>query len=57
MSTVQPITRRGFLKNMGATAAMLRIGLPPLEAMFNSQGTAYAAETMVPRCKASEMWG
>jgi hypothetical protein len=28
---------------MGLTGAMVRIGLPPLAAMFNSSGTAYAA--------------
>src|SRR5262245_61629228 len=38
------ITRRGFLKGLGMTGAMLKIGLPPLDALFNSHGTAYAAE-------------
>jgi hypothetical protein len=41
MST--PISRRTFLKQLGVAGSMVRIGLPPLTAMFNSNGTAYAA--------------
>src|SRR5579863_7748226 len=37
------LSRRIFLK--GAAHAPLLIGLPPLVSMFNSNGTAYAAET------------
>jgi hypothetical protein len=33
-------SRSGWL-----AGAAVRIGLPPLEAMFNSAGTSYAAET------------
>jgi hypothetical protein len=40
------VSRRAFLKGLGATGAMMGIGLPPLEAMFNGNGTAYAAETV-----------
>ena len=37
------LNRRRFLKGASATGALIRIGLPPLAAMFNSNGTAYAA--------------
>ena len=37
------IPRRSFLKGLGLTGAVVRVGLPGLEAMFNSNGTAYAA--------------
>ena len=36
-------SRRTFLRGVGASGALIRIGLPPLEAMFNASGTAYAA--------------
>ena len=38
-----PLSRRRFLRNMSMTGAAIRVGLPPLAAMFNSSGTAYAA--------------
>ena len=38
------VSRRTFLKKAGMTGAVMVIGLPPLEAMFNADGTAYAAE-------------
>jgi uncharacterized protein DUF1552 len=38
-----PLTRRRFLRNMSMTGAAVRVGLPPLAAMFDSNGTAYAA--------------
>ena len=38
-----PLSRRRFLRNMSMTGAAIRVGLPPLAAMFNSNGTAYAA--------------
>jgi hypothetical protein len=37
------ITRRTFLKQLGVAGSLVRIGLPPLAAMFNTNGTAYAA--------------
>jgi Protein of unknown function (DUF1552) len=37
------LSRRTFLRGLGASGAMVCVGLPPLEAMFNSSGTAYAA--------------
>jgi hypothetical protein len=41
-------TRRRFLRGIGPAGALVRVGLPPLEAMFNSHGTAYAAGAAVP---------
>src|SRR4029453_255228 len=38
-----PLSRRRFLRNMSMTGAVIRVGLPPLAVMFNSNGTAYAA--------------
>jgi Protein of unknown function (DUF1552) len=37
------VSRRRFLRNLSMTGAAIRVGLPPLAAMFNSSGTAYAA--------------
>jgi hypothetical protein len=39
-----PLSRRRFLRGVTLTGAAVRVGLPPLTAMFNSHGTAYAAE-------------
>ena len=39
-----PLSRRRFLRGATLTGAGVRVGLPPLAAMFNSHGTAYAAE-------------
>jgi Protein of unknown function (DUF1552) len=39
------IDRRRFLKGVSVTGALVRIGLPPLAAMFNFNGTALAAGT------------
>jgi len=39
------INRRRFLRGVSATGALVRVGLPPLAAMFNFNGTAYAAES------------
>jgi hypothetical protein len=38
------LDRRKFLRGVSLAGAALRVGLPPLEAMFNANGTAYAAE-------------
>jgi hypothetical protein len=38
-----PLSRRRFLRDMSMTGAAIRVGLPPLAAMFNGNGTAYAA--------------
>lgn len=43
------LSRRTFLRGAGAAGAV-RLGLPPLAAMFNSNGTAYAnGKTIEPR--------
>ncbi len=38
-----PLSRRTFLRGAGLAGSAIRIGLPPLAAMFNPSGTAYAA--------------
>src|SRR5436309_1339176 len=38
------LSRRTFLKGLTATQAPVMVGLPPLISMFNSTGTAYAAD-------------
>ena len=43
MSSKSALSRRTFLRGVGLSGAIVRIGLPSLEAMFNSNGTAYAA--------------
>jgi len=45
------VSRRRFLRGVSlTTGALIRVGLPPLAAMFNSNGTAYAAtSTIQPR--------
>src|SRR5262249_31296404 len=43
------VSRRRFLRGFGAAGALVRVGLPPLEGMFNRNGTAYAAETAAGR--------
>jgi len=48
------ISRRTFLRGAGLSGAAVQIGLPPLAAMFNSSGTAYAAETKRGTSKAIE---
>src|SRR5882724_10892581 len=37
------VSRRALLQGVTATAARIVVGLPPLVAMFNSHGAAYAA--------------
>ena len=37
------LSRRTFLRGIGVSGSVLRIGIPALDAMFNSSGTAYAA--------------
>jgi hypothetical protein len=41
------LSRRTFLQGAGLAGGAIRIGLPPLAAMFNSSGTAYAASGKV----------
>src|SRR5687768_6000864 len=44
-----PLSRRKFLRGVSLTGAVVRVGLPPLVQMFNSHGTAYAADRTVGR--------
>ena len=37
------IDRRRFLQGVSGAGALIRVGLPPLAAMFNFNGTALAA--------------
>ena len=41
------LSRRTFLRGMTVAQAPVFLGLPPLVSMFNSSGTAYAAESGV----------
>jgi len=43
------ISRRALLNGVTAAGARIVVGLPPLVAMFNSHGTAYAAATKTAR--------
>ena len=38
------LSRRAVLKGLTASGAQILVGLPPLVSMFNSPGTAYAAD-------------
>ena len=38
------VSRRRFLKGLTLAGGAVQVGLPPLVSMFNSTGTAYAAE-------------
>jgi hypothetical protein len=41
--TSKALSRRTLLRGIGLGGVAVRLGLPPLEAMFNSNGAAYAA--------------
>ncbi len=43
MATRRSLSRRTLLGGVGLAGAAVRVGLPALDAMFNSNGTAYAA--------------
>ncbi len=43
MPSTTEVSRRSFLRGVGLGGMTARIGLPPLAAMFNCSGTAYAA--------------
>jgi hypothetical protein len=47
------VSRRIFLRGLTAAHAPIVVGVPPLISMFNSNGTAYAAETKVPASTAA----
>ncbi len=44
MNANRAFSRRTFLKGIGLSGAIVRVGLPPLAGMFNGNGSAYAAE-------------
>jgi len=43
MAAATALSRRTFLRGLGVSGAVVRIALPALDAMFNTNGTAYAA--------------
>ena len=43
MASKTALSRRTFLRGLALSGVVVRVGLPALEAMFNSSGTAYAA--------------
>jgi Protein of unknown function (DUF1552) len=43
MAFRQELSRRTFLKGVGLSGTLIRVGLPAFDAMFNPSGTAYAA--------------
>src|SRR6516225_4158512 len=43
MATRNELSRRTFLRGVGLSGAAIRIGLPAFEAIFDANGTAYAA--------------
>ena len=43
MPAVKALSRRTLLRGMGLSGALIRIGVPALECMFNPSGSAYAA--------------
>lgn len=52
----QPLSRRALLGGV-ARGALLTLALPPLEAMFNAGGTAYACDGILPRRFGLWFWG
>jgi Protein of unknown function (DUF1552) len=48
------LSRRSILKGLTASGAPIMVGLPPLVSMFNSLGTAYAAEAPAGTAKPIE---
>jgi hypothetical protein len=48
MAFRQELSRRTFLKGVGLSGALIRVGLPAFDAMFNPNGTAYAAADAAP---------
>jgi hypothetical protein len=50
------LSRRIFLKGLTAAHAPVVVGVPPLVSMFNSNGTAYAAEITKPIDKRYVLW-
>lgn len=48
------ISRRTLLKGLTSTGSSIAVGVPPLVSMFNSHGTAYAAEAAAPNVTAAK---
>src|SRR5467141_3460821 len=43
------LSRRAVLKGLTAAGSQVLVGLPPLVSMFNSHGTAYAADAVLEK--------
>ena len=54
--TKRPLARRQFLKGLTLAQVPVWLGLPPLAAMFNSAGTAYAGTPAAPIGKRFVFW-
>ena len=50
------LSRRSILRGF-ARGAVVSVALPPLEAMFNTSGTAYACDGILPRRFGVWFWG
>src|ERR1700681_545677 len=48
MSATKALSRRTLLRGIGLSGALIRIGVPALECMFNPNGSAYAATSKAP---------
>src|SRR5262245_47502207 len=46
MASKTLLSRRAFLRGVGISGAIVSVGLPPLDGMFNNSGTAYATEAV-----------
>ncbi|MFT4978695.1 MAG: hypothetical protein ACI8S6_004605 [Myxococcota bacterium] len=51
-----PLSRRALLRGVGRTG-LVAVALPPLHAMFNTSGTAYACDGILPRRFGLWFWG
>lgn len=51
-----PLSRRALLRGVGRVG-LVSLALPPLEAMFNASGTAYACDGVLPRRFGLWFWG
>lgn len=49
----QRLSRRRFLSGAALSGGAIRVGLPPLVSMFNSLGTAYAADTAATKTESA----
>lgn len=51
-----PLSRRALLRGVGRVG-VVSVALPPLQAMFNNSGTAYACDGVLPRRFGVWFWG